>query len=84
MKHMRKMGMEARGGRSRVAPNLVRSADKHEDMVVGEQVDSLEIGAESDGDVEVGGNIEGDESVEFDKGDEGSSAMPYGTPQRRG
>ena len=56
LKHMKKTGMEARGGRSQLAPNLVRSADKREDIVIDEQVDSLEIDAGFDGAVEFGGD----------------------------
>ena len=67
-----------------MAPNLVRSADKHEDIVIDEQVDSLGIDAECDDAAEFGEDIEGDENVELDKRDLGSSEMPCGTPQRRG
>ena len=57
-----------------MAPDLVRSADKHEDIVIDEQVDSLEIDVEFDEDTEV------DWSVEFEKGDEHLSQIPRGTP----
>ena len=58
-----------------MAPDLVRSADKHEDIVIDKQVDPLEIDVEFDDDIEVDG------SVEVDKGDEDYSQMPCGTPQ---
>ena len=44
LKHMKATGMEARGGRSQVAPDIVRSKGKHDTLVVGgneAQVDSL-------------------------------------------
>ena len=68
LKHMKKTGMEARGGRSQVAPALVRSADKHEDIVINEQVDLLEI------DVEFG------ENIEFDKGAAAEGRIPPRAP----
>ena len=74
IKHMKRTGMEARGGRSQVAPDLVRSAGKQDVIEAGEQVDSLEIDVESDGELE----------RECAHEEKDLSQLPRGTPQRRG
>ena len=61
-----------------MAPDLVRSADKDEDIMIDEPLDSLEV------DVEFSENIEVDESVEVEEGEEDLSQIPCGTPQWRG
>ena len=72
LKHMKATGMQARGGRSEVAPDLVRSKDKNDTLKVGDvSIESLTL------------DVEEDEECEMVES-EGPFPDQHGTPWLRG